>query len=59
MTLNDLIIFTIALTLTQEPYENIEHIISICVSFVNMLEDSKLYSAYSLLNFESAFLKLL
>ena len=45
--------------MTQEPYNNIEHMKSIYSSFLKVLEDYKIYYAYSLLNFESAFLELL
>ena len=54
-------IFTLPLTLNlgQEPYENIEHMISTFRSFLKVLESYKLYYAYSVLNFDSAFLEML
>ena len=53
------IIFTFTLTLKQEPYENIKHTKIICRFFLKVLEHCKLYSAYSILNFECAFLELI
>ena len=51
--------FKLALTLRQELYENIEHMKSTFRSFFKVLEEYKLYYAYSTLNFDSAFLEML
>ena len=50
---------TRTLTLSREPYENIEHMKYFCRLFLKVLADYKVYLAYLILNFESAFLKLL
>ena len=48
-----------SLTLNPEPYENIELMNIFCRLFLKVLEDYKVYSAYLILNFGSAFLELL
>ena len=51
--------FVQTVTLEQEPYENIVQMKSTCRSFLKVLDDCKLFYAYSMLNFESALFKLL
>ena len=50
---------TLILSLSQEPYENIEYMKYFCKLFLKVLKDYKVYSAYLILNFESAFPELL